>query len=75
MYTKHRQKKRHVLSAQKALVVWSLVLLSGLLETVDANLGERGKKKSVIALLKLLRYLESSRLPVARRIMKFFYGE
>ncbi|KAG7330287.1 hypothetical protein KOW79_006509 [Hemibagrus wyckioides] len=44
MYTKHRQKKRHVLSAQNALVVWSFVLLSGLLGTVDANLGERAWK-------------------------------
>ncbi|XP_047674694.1 disintegrin and metalloproteinase domain-containing protein 19 [Tachysurus fulvidraco] len=49
MYTKHRQKKRHDFSAQNALIVSSLLLLSGLLETVDANLLEgawkdRGQK-------------------------------
>ncbi|XP_017327522.1 disintegrin and metalloproteinase domain-containing protein 33 [Ictalurus punctatus] len=45
MYTKHRQKKRHVQSAQNARAVWSLLLLSALLDSVDANLREGARKE------------------------------
>ncbi|XP_062850302.1 disintegrin and metalloproteinase domain-containing protein 33 isoform X2 [Trichomycterus rosablanca] len=45
MYTKHRQKNRHVLSAQNSPVFLSLLLLNALLQSVDGNLREEAWKQ------------------------------